>query len=79
MANCDVHIDLRAKIDPLGLEMGKDFAVVYDSTMARFWFLKPGVKERIVEVLNKSRKAASCRMTNCATIARFSTTTHSAS
>jgi hypothetical protein len=53
MANCDVHIDLRAKIDPLGLEMGKDYAVVYDSTMARFWFLKPGVKERVVEVLNK--------------------------
>jgi len=53
MANCDVYIDLRAKIDPLGLEMGKDYAVVYDSTMARFWFLKPGVKERIIEVLNK--------------------------
>ena len=53
MANCDVHIDLRAKIDPLGLEMGKDYAVVYDSTMARFWFLKPGAKERIVEVLNQ--------------------------
>jgi len=40
-------------IDPLGLEMGKDYAVVYDSTMARFWFLKPGVKERVIEVLNK--------------------------
>lgn len=53
MANCDIHIDLRAKIDPLGLEMGKDYAVVYDSTMARFWFLKPGVKERVIEVLNK--------------------------
>ena len=52
MANCDVHIDLRAKIDPLGLEMGKDYAVVYDSTMARFWFLKEGVKERITEVLD---------------------------
>ena len=53
MANCDVHIDLRAKIDPLGLEMGKDYAVVYDSTMARFWFLKPGVRERVTEVLNQ--------------------------
>ncbi len=53
MANCDVHIDLRAKIDPLGLEMGKDYAVVYDSTMARFWFLKPGVRDRVVEVLNQ--------------------------
>lgn len=53
MANCDVHIDLRAKIDPLGLEMGKDYAVVYDSTMARFWFLKPGVRESVTEVLSK--------------------------
>lgn len=53
MANCDVHIDLRAKIDPLGLEMGKDYAVVYDSTMARFWFLKPGVKELVTGVLNQ--------------------------
>jgi predicted AlkP superfamily pyrophosphatase or phosphodiesterase len=53
MANCDVHIDLRARIEPLGLEMGKDYAVVYDSTMARFWFLKPGVRERVVQVLDK--------------------------
>ena len=52
MANCDRHLDLRVKIDALGLEMGKDYAVVYDSTMARFWFLKPGVKERVVSVLN---------------------------
>lgn len=51
MANCDVQIDLRSKIDRLGLEMGRDYAVVYDSTMARFWFLKPGVKERVVDVL----------------------------
>jgi hypothetical protein len=53
MANCDVLLDLKALIEPLGLEMGKDYAVVYDSTMARFWFLKPSVKERIIEVLNQ--------------------------
>ncbi|MDB6071759.1 MAG: nucleotide pyrophosphatase [Verrucomicrobiales bacterium] len=53
MANCDRLLDLRAKIDPLGLEMGVDYAVVYDSTMARFWFLKPGVKERITAVLDQ--------------------------
>lgn len=52
MANCDRHLDLKAKIDALGLKMGEDFAVVYDSTMARFWFLKPGVKERVIAVLN---------------------------
>jgi len=53
MANCDELLDLKVMIDPLEFEMGKDYAVVYDSTMARFWFLKPGVKERVVEVLNK--------------------------
>jgi hypothetical protein len=38
MANCDRMLDLRARIEPLGLAMGVDYAVVYDSTMARFWF-----------------------------------------
>ncbi len=39
MANCDRLLDLKAVIEPLGLRMGVDYAVVYDSTMARFWFL----------------------------------------
>ena len=51
MANCDHHLDLRSRIDALNLTMGVDYAVVYDSTMARFWFLKPGVRERITDVL----------------------------
>ena len=51
MANCDTLLDLRAKIDPLGLVMGVDYAVVYDSTMARFWFLREGVRERVLAVL----------------------------
>lgn len=51
MANCDRLLDLRAKIDTLGLRMGVDYAVVYDSTMARFWFLKDGVRERVEAVL----------------------------
>ncbi len=53
MANCDRHLDLRSRIDALGLEMGVDYAVVYDSTMARFWFLRPGVRERVVAVLTE--------------------------
>jgi len=36
MANCDVLLDLKAAIDALPVEMEKDYAVVYDSTMARF-------------------------------------------
>jgi hypothetical protein len=51
MANCDQLLDLRAVIEPLGLEMGVDYAVVYDSTMARFWFLKPGVEEKVTAAL----------------------------
>lgn len=51
MANCDRLLDLRSKIDELGLQMGVDYAVVYDSTMARFWFLKSGVRERVEQVL----------------------------
>ena len=49
----DVHLtcDLMARIDRLGLEFGLDYAAVYDSTMARFWFLRDGVRERIVEAL----------------------------
>lgn len=51
MANCDRHLDVKVKIDALGLQMGVDYAVVYDSTMARFWFLKPGVRQKVEQVL----------------------------
>lgn len=51
MANCDEHLDLKAKIDALDLKMGEDYAVVYDSTMARFWFFQDDAKCRIIEVL----------------------------
>ena len=44
-------IDLRSRIDDLGLTFGTDYAAVYDSTMARFWFLRPSVKARIEDAL----------------------------
>jgi predicted AlkP superfamily pyrophosphatase or phosphodiesterase len=47
MANCDRLLDLRARIEPLGLEMGRDYAVVYDSTMARFWFFNDRVSAAV--------------------------------
>jgi len=53
MANCDVHLDLRAKIDALGLDMGKDYVVVYDSTMARFWFLSDAARRSITASLQQ--------------------------
>jgi hypothetical protein len=50
MANCDELLDLRVRIDVLPLRMGVDYAVVYDSTMARFWFFND---------------AARCQIRNC--------------
>lgn len=54
MANCDQLFDLRSRIDALPVRMGRDYAVVYDSTMARFWFFHPGVREQIEGVLRAS-------------------------
>lgn len=54
MANCDHHLDLRSRIDALGLRMGEDYAVVYDSTMARFWFFHDRARRVITECLEAS-------------------------
>jgi hypothetical protein len=51
MANCDEHLDLRAQIDTLPFKMAKDYAVVYDSTMARFWFFNDAAREAITACL----------------------------
>jgi hypothetical protein len=53
MANCDEHLDMKSQIDALGLKMGEDFAVVYDSTMVRFWFFNEDAKKKIIDVLEK--------------------------
>jgi hypothetical protein len=52
MANCDRLLDLRSLIEPLGLEMGVDYAVVYDSTMARFWFFSERARSLVTDCLN---------------------------
>ena len=52
MANCDKHLDLRARIEALGLDFGRDYAVVYDSTMARFWFFNDRARQRIAAALS---------------------------
>lgn len=51
----DVHetCDLMARIDSLGLEFGKDYVAVFDSTMARFWFLRPGALRAVLAELSK--------------------------
>jgi hypothetical protein len=50
----DVHevSNLMAVVDALGLRFGHDYAAVFDSTMARFWFLRPGARERILDALD---------------------------
>jgi hypothetical protein len=56
MANCDKQIDLRARIDALGCTMGQDYAVVYDSTMARFWFFNDDARSKITSALKEVRE-----------------------
>jgi predicted AlkP superfamily pyrophosphatase or phosphodiesterase len=56
MANCDEHLDLKAVIDALPLCFGKDYAVVYDSTMARFWFFNENARDRITAALGAVRQ-----------------------
>lgn len=51
MANCDVHLDLAKQINALGLRIGTDYNVVYDSTMARFWFFNDHARQRITASL----------------------------
>jgi len=53
MANCDRLLDLCARIEPLGLRMGREYAVVYDSTMARFWFFSERARRAVEERLRQ--------------------------
>ncbi len=49
-------MDLMKAVDGAGLRFGEDYAAVYDSTMARFWFLKPGSREKIEAVLRAEKR-----------------------
>jgi hypothetical protein len=51
MANCDQHLDLQAVINRLPIKMGQDYAVVYDSTMARFWFFNEQARRFVTNAL----------------------------
>jgi type I phosphodiesterase/nucleotide pyrophosphatase len=41
------HYDLIGQLEPLGLQMPKDYLAVFDSTMARFWFFTDGAYQKI--------------------------------
>lgn len=51
MANCDELLDLQSLVDRLSVKMGRDYAVVYDSTMARFWFFNDEARRAIADLL----------------------------
>ena len=53
MANCDELLDLKARVDALPLAMERDYVVVYDSTMARFWFLNDRARQLITAELQR--------------------------
>jgi hypothetical protein len=53
MANCDELLDLKSRIEGLDARMERDYAVVYDSTMARFWFFNERARNEIVESLRQ--------------------------
>lgn len=53
MANCDELLDLKARIEALPLRIPDDYAVVYDSTMARFWFFNDSARQQITSALQE--------------------------
>ena len=48
-------VDVKRAVESLGLVFGQDYAAVYDSTMARFWFLKPHARALITEALGQEK------------------------
>jgi hypothetical protein len=51
MANCTRILDLRRRLAALPVSMPRDYAVVYDSTMARFWFFNERARQEITASL----------------------------
>lgn len=51
MTDIEGTCDLMEVVQSLPLVFAKDYAVVFDSTMARFWFLRPHAKDIIHEAL----------------------------
>jgi hypothetical protein len=52
MTDVTTTCDLMARVEGTGLRFGVDYAAAYDSTLARFWFLKPGTRDAVTKVLN---------------------------
>lgn len=54
MADITGVLGLMGRIETLGLTFGRDYAAVYDSTMARFWFLNDRAREAIERCLRET-------------------------
>ena len=52
MADTTGTYDLLTRLAQLDLRMPEDFLHFMDSTMARFWFFKPGARERVLDLLS---------------------------
>lgn len=53
MTNVHTDYDLIGKLNAAGLKFNRDYAAMFDSTMARFWFLREGVESTIRQTLSK--------------------------
>ncbi|HTL66034.1 MAG TPA: alkaline phosphatase family protein [Lacunisphaera sp.] len=53
MANCVETLDLRGRLAALPVSMPRDYAVVYDSTMARFWFFNDRARQAVTACLRQ--------------------------
>lgn len=53
MANCTETLDLRGRLAALPVRMPRDYAVVYDSTMARFWFFNERARREVTAALGQ--------------------------
>lgn len=53
MHNVTKTFDLQKEIQKLPLQYGIDYVAMYDSTMARFWFLNNGARHSIAELLQQ--------------------------
>ena len=47
--------DLKKQVEALGFKFGKDYAAVYDSTMARMWFFNDQARVQICKLLSESK------------------------
>ncbi len=56
MHNVTETIDLQKKITEIGLIYGKDYIAIYDSTMARFWYLNERAEKLIKECLGNVKE-----------------------